>query len=83
MAPKKQANSTPAFEEALENLESIVESLESGETTLAEMVEQFEKGSQLLKTCQERLKEAESKIEILKKSGEAFEFEAFEADSET
>jgi len=55
------------FEQALEQLETIVESMESGDTPLAEILAKFEEGTKLLKTCEARLKEAEVKIELLKK----------------
>ena len=75
--PKK--NDTLTFEDALERLESILESMESGNTPLADLVAKFEEGSTLLKVCQEKLKEAELKIEKLNiYTGEV---EAFEDDS--
>jgi len=55
-----------SFEEALKNLEAIIEHLESGDVPLADLVEQYEKGTRLLKTCHERLNEAELKIEKLR-----------------
>lgn len=61
--PKKTDNIS--FEEALKSLESILESMESGDTPLADLVAKFEEGSTLLKVCQARLKEAEIKIEQL------------------
>lgn len=57
----------PSFEDALTRLETIVESMESGEVPLAELLAKFEEGNALLKTCEARLKEAELKIEQLKK----------------
>jgi exodeoxyribonuclease VII small subunit len=57
----------PSFEHALERLEAIVESMESGDVPLAELLAKFEEGNTLLKTCETRLKEAELKIEQLKK----------------
>ncbi len=57
----------PSFEHALERLETIVESMESGEVPLAELLAKFEEGNTLLKVCESRLKEAELKIEQLKK----------------
>jgi exodeoxyribonuclease VII small subunit len=75
--PKK--NDTLTFEDALERLESILESMESGNTPLADLVAKFEEGSTLLKICQEKLKEAELKIEKLNiNTGEV---EVFEDDS--
>ena len=41
--------------------------MESGDTPLAEILAKFEEGTKLLKTCEARLKEAEVKIELLKK----------------
>jgi exodeoxyribonuclease VII small subunit len=62
-----------SFEQALEQLEAIVDSMESGETPLAELLVKFEEGTKLLKLCEARLKDAEMKIELLKKqkNGEA------------
>lgn len=66
----------PTFEEALESLEGIIESMESGEIPLADLVAKFEEGSKLLKTCQAQLKEAEIKIEKLNlKTGEVEPFD--------
>ena len=63
------ADSTPppSFEDALARLETIVESMESGEVPLAELLAKFEEGNGLLKICETRLKDAELKIELLKK----------------
>jgi exodeoxyribonuclease VII small subunit len=57
----------PSFEEALAQLETLVESMESGEVPLADLVAKFEQGNRLLRQCEGRLKEAELKIELLKK----------------
>jgi exodeoxyribonuclease VII small subunit len=67
-----------SFETALTKLESIVESMESGEVPLAELLAKFEEGNKLLKLCEARLKEAELKIEQLKKSKEGVAFAKFE-----
>jgi exodeoxyribonuclease VII small subunit len=55
-----------SFEDALAQLEDIVESMESGDVPLAELLAKFEAGNQLLKLCETRLKDAELKIEQLK-----------------
>lgn len=55
----------PTFEEALEKLEGLIDAMESGEIPLAELVDKFEEGTILLKTCQAKLDEAELKIEQL------------------
>lgn len=68
-----------SFESALERLESIVESMESGEVPLADLLAKFEEGTKLLKLCEARLKDAELKIELLKKQKDGgIGFEKFE-----
>ena len=67
-----------SFENALAQLESIVESMESGEVPLAELLAKFEEGNKLLKVCESRLKDAELKIELLKKQKEGVAFAKFE-----
>ena len=72
-----------SFEAALGKLETIVESMESGEVPLAELLAKFEDGSKLLKVCEARLKDAELKIEQLKKQKDgSIAFEKFETDRE-
>ena len=69
-----------SFESALGKLEAIVESMESGDVPLAELLAKFEEGTKLLKTCEARLKDAELKIEQLKKQKDgSIVFEKFEA----
>jgi exodeoxyribonuclease VII small subunit len=53
------------FESSLEELERIVRQLEQGELTLEKSLELFEQGVKLSRDCQERLSEAERRIEIL------------------
>jgi len=71
-----------SFESALARLEAIVESMESGEVPLAELLAKFEEGNKLLKHCEARLKEAELKIEQLKKERDAVAFTRFETERE-
>jgi len=56
------------FEEALQKLESIVESMESGELTLEQLLGRFEEGARLSKTCQMQLEAAEIRVQQLEKS---------------
>ena len=69
MARKQQE--TPAFEKSLKELEALVVKMEQGNLSLEESLQHFERGIQLTRTCQQALKEAEQKVEILlKKSGQ-------------
>ncbi len=63
MTKKKQA--TFDFEQALENLEELVSSMEDGELTLEESLQAFEKGIKLTRECQSALKNAEQKVQLL------------------
>jgi exodeoxyribonuclease VII small subunit len=66
-----------SFEDALAQLETIVDTMESGEVPLAELMARFEDGTKLLKLCETRLKDAELKIELLKKQSDAVAFAPF------
>lgn len=77
----KKANDLQ-FEDALEQLETIIQSMEDGDTALADLVAKFEEGSKLLKVCQDKLKEAELKIEQLNlKTGELAAIELPESEA--
>lgn len=62
---KKNDEKEMTFEEELARLEAIVESLEGGGVPLAELVERYEAGMAHLKKCQEKLADAELRIEQL------------------
>lgn len=53
------------FEDALAELETIVQTLESGEQSLEASLEQFERGVGLSRFCQQSLSDAEQKVKIL------------------
>jgi len=54
-----------SFESSLEALEQIVRQLEDGDLPLEKSLELFEHGIRLSRECQERLGQAERRIEIL------------------
>lgn len=72
-----------SFEAALTNLETIVESMESGDVPLDELLAKFEEGNKLLKICETRLKDAELKIEQLKKERDGVSFTKFETERDS
>ncbi len=59
-----------SFEKSLEELETIVGRLESGDLPLEESLELFEAGIKLSRECRTRLSTAERRIEILMKDAE-------------
>jgi exodeoxyribonuclease VII small subunit len=54
-----------SFEQAMEQLDSIVQKLEHGNVSLDEALELFEKGVKLISFCQEKITFAEQKVSIL------------------
>ncbi len=67
------------FEDAMERLEEIVEALETGDLSLERSLEVFEEGVKLSNVCQQELKKADARVQLLMKNlnGE-FEVEDFE-----
>jgi exodeoxyribonuclease VII small subunit len=56
------------FEEALNQLEGIVDAMEADDLPLETLLARYEEGARLVKVCQEKLAEAEVKIQQLEKS---------------
>jgi exodeoxyribonuclease VII small subunit len=77
--PKKEPKA-PTFEEALNELESLVETLEQGDLSLEDSLKSFERGVSLTRSCQQALKAAEQKIQILSDQRIDAEPEPFERD---
>ena len=67
-AASKTGSDPVSFEEALKQLESIVEAMEAGELPLESLLLQFEEGTRLAQICQTRLADAELKIQQLEKN---------------
>ena len=61
----KQREAELNFEGAMDRLETIVEQMESGKLPLEDLIVRYEEGMNLVKICQERLANAEQKIEII------------------
>ena len=69
------------FEKALEDLEKIVEAMESGELTLDQALKKYEEGVGLVRACQSKLTETEKRIEILTRTLDgSLKKEAFDPD---
>lgn len=74
----------PPFEEALKKLESIVEAMESDDLPLETLLAKYEEGAKLVKICQEKLAEAELKIQQLEKNAAGeMKLKPFEKDVES
>lgn len=71
MAAKKSDSAAPAnvsFEQALKKLEEAVRKLEDGSLGLEESLKAFEQGIHWSRHCQQRLVDAEKRVEILLKA---------------
>ncbi len=64
MSKKKSetAETSPDFESAIKELESLVEQLENGELTLADSLHRFERGVALSRECHDLLEQARLKV---------------------
>ena len=69
-----------SFEEQIEELEKIVEELESGNLSLEDSVNKFEEGIEISKKCNKTLEEAEKKITILVKDKDELKEEDFKTE---
>ena len=67
---KKREAQGKSFEASLVALEKIVRELERGDLPLERSLELFEQGVRLSRECQERLNEAERRIEVLLRGGD-------------
>ena len=70
MTWRKKNRSDKNFEGALDELEQVVEQLESGDLALDDSLAAFEKGVGLVKFCNHKLNEVEKKVELLIKDKE-------------
>ena len=66
----KNTNAPASFEAQLATLERIVRELEHGDLPLEQSLDLFEQGVKLSRECQERLNEAERRIEVLLRGGD-------------
>ncbi|MEE9321015.1 MAG: exodeoxyribonuclease VII small subunit [Granulosicoccus sp.] len=80
MTPKnRKIPKSTRFEDALGELETIVKTLESGEQSLEQSLEQFERGVSLSRFCQQSLSEAEQKVKILQENAGEENLKPFDA----
>ena len=69
---------SPQFEQAIAELESIVNQLESGDLELEQSLKLFERGIELTRVSQTKLQEAEQKVQILMEKQGALELQPFQ-----
>ena len=72
-----------SFEDALDKLEQITKDLEGGDLSLEESLKHFDEGIQLAEYCNQKLSDAQKKVEILLKKDDiltSVEFDGIEED---
>lgn len=62
---KKDTENQFSFEEAVERLETILQSMEEEQLPLEQLLQRYEEGVKLLRFCQEQLKAAHDRIRVL------------------
>ncbi len=80
MAKKTTKEEAFDFEQALAELEQLVERMEHGDLSLEQSLKDFERGIALTRACQGALKEAEQKVQMLTKQGGGEELTPFQGD---
>ena len=70
-----EASGEISFEAAFSELEAVVQRLEEGELSLEESIALYERGQALARLCQERLDQAELRVEQLEAEGRSSEHE--------
>jgi exodeoxyribonuclease VII small subunit len=71
MASKKNDKNEIGYAEALEELESILESLEEDDVDVDELAERVQRASELIELCRERIGKAKLRIENVVKTIDA------------
>ena len=79
-AMAKKSIENPNFETSLKELEALVEKMEQGDLSLEASLSHFERGVQLSRACQQALKTAEQKVEILMQKSSQEEITAFDSE---
>ena len=75
-------NVLPDFEAALAELEKLVETMESGDQSLEQALQSFQRGIELTRLCQQGLKEAEPRVEKLLQDNCRLRTEPFAPDAD-
>jgi exodeoxyribonuclease VII small subunit len=82
MPKSSETSNDQTFESAIGRLENLVEEMEAEDLPLERLIVNYEEGIKLVKTCQQKLAEAETKIEIIQRqAGADPELKPFDPDA--
>jgi exodeoxyribonuclease VII small subunit len=79
MTTRKKPESL-TFEQSMQELESLVSKMEQGDLPLEDALQSFERGIQLARHSQQKLKDAEQKVQILTSQNGQQTLDVFESD---
>jgi exodeoxyribonuclease VII small subunit len=65
LVPKIKTEKQLTFEDALAELESIVETMEGGQLPLEKSLSTYKRGTELLQFCQRQLQDAQQQVKVL------------------
>ena len=68
------------FEDALKKLEDIVKKMEAGDLPLDEALKSFEEGIKLIRSCQDKLNEAQRRVEMLLGKEDSLQVKQFDGE---
>lgn len=71
------------FEESLGALEALVQKMEQGDMSLEQSLEAFEQGVRLTRECQQRLQQAEQRVQLLMEQNGELQARDFAGDPDT
>jgi exodeoxyribonuclease VII small subunit len=63
--PTKSEKNPPSLESAMQRISEIVDAMEGGDLPLEKLIESYEEGTALVKTCQDALQAAEQRIQLI------------------
>ena len=72
--PTTITTSEPSFESAITELETLVSQMESDKMTLAQSINAYKRGAELLQICQKTLSDAEQQVSILTEANKLADF---------
>ncbi len=67
--PKHAAAASTSYETDLQELERLVDRLESGDLPLQDLLTQYQRGAELLAACRLRLEAVEQQVKVLDQGG--------------
>jgi len=76
----RKKTQAPSFEQALAELETLVEAMDKGDLALEDSLKSFERGVELTRICQKALADAEQKVRILTEKSVDAELQPFSSD---